>query len=354
MKYRVYRNGTYLAFFASATMLSSCVPAFEGVTTIIQLPPNYPQTQGVNERLAILEIKGDRSGGMESALTSIMTNYQYNGKTYFTLVDRSNLDKITSEVAKGQSGLIDDRSAAQVGKLAGAKAILVGAYSSSSSDERYQESRYDYKSKTDYKVGCTRRLIQIDLGIRIIEVDTGKVVYAQQIPNLSTSSKCDDKDYGALDNPITKIPSLNTAISYAIIRDIAPHTASLNISFINTPKEVKNEAARILFSRAIDWAKTGRLDRACPDWIQSNETEPNNPVIVYHLGICAEAQGDVISSEAIYNKADKLTNAPNTVISAALQRITSKRSSEQFVKITGSSTFSDALDKVKKAFGSNG
>jgi hypothetical protein len=45
-----------------------------------------------------------------------------------TVVERSQIDKVLREISLGQSGLIDESSAAKVGKMAGAASFVVGSY----------------------------------------------------------------------------------------------------------------------------------------------------------------------------------------------------------------------------------
>lgn len=325
----------------------SCAPT-AGVNTSIQRQANVSSTQGLNERLAILDIRGNSGEQMANTLTGALASHQVNGKPYFTLVDRANLDKLMGEVARSQSGLIDENSAVQIGKLSGAKAILTGSYDSRYDDSNYQETRF--AKSGNYQVYCTKRIITATFNPRIIDTNTGQIVYSRQLSQQSTSSKCSDENYRELDVPALVAPRLANSISRDLIDDLAPHTVVLRIAFIDDPKAIKTDSAKALFSQAMTWAKNDRLDRACPLWLSANDAEPENPIIIYHLGVCAESQGDISGAAALYGKADQLLTAPNATITAALRRINEKQGGAQ-VQPTGSNVISDALNSLLRMFG---
>ncbi|MBN1351612.1 DUF4384 domain-containing protein [candidate division KSB1 bacterium] len=69
---------------------------------------------------------------------------------YLTVVERNRLDEVMKEQALSQTGIMDERTAIQVGKIIGAQKILMGEYQYS------QKKRYNISS-------------------RLVDIETGKV-----------------------------------------------------------------------------------------------------------------------------------------------------------------------------------
>ena len=72
------------------------------------------------------------------------------------------------------------------------------------------------------------------------------------------------------------------------------------------------------------FAKSGRLDRACELWQQARMEAPDSISIIYNIGVCAEASGDLTNALALYKEADQNLLEPDPVINDALSRVQSR------------------------------
>ena len=71
---------------------------------------------------------GGKSGGNYFSAGKSINNFQKGARTnVFSLVERSELDKVLREQNISNSGLIDDSQAAQIGKLLGIDAMITGS-----------------------------------------------------------------------------------------------------------------------------------------------------------------------------------------------------------------------------------
>lgn len=166
--------------------------ALFAVAIIAQAQDAPPPAPAADEapRLAILPIKGTVSNTFvvdQDNLTQDITTAFMNTKK-FTLIERSQMQAVLAEGKFQNSGLVDDASAAELGKQLGVKFVLVGSFQGDN-----QKSREVSGMKAGLSVGLTLLGLQrkedtgrnVDaefwkatakLNLRMVEVQTGKIV----------------------------------------------------------------------------------------------------------------------------------------------------------------------------------
>ncbi len=125
-------------------------------------------------RLAVREFDNKTNGNVPaSAITEMMTTELYNAGL-FTLVEREKLNYVAEEIRLLQSGLMDESTAPQLGKIKGAQYSMTGAV-----------TLYYYKASGAVVpipivgvAGAASNTGYVTLDIRIIDNQTGEVVYA--------------------------------------------------------------------------------------------------------------------------------------------------------------------------------
>ncbi|PIE54318.1 MAG: hypothetical protein CSA35_06235 [Dethiosulfovibrio peptidovorans] len=125
-------------------------------------------------RLAVREFENKTEGNVPaSAITEMMTTELYDAGI-FTLVEREKLGYVADEVRLAQSGLMDESTAPQLGKIKGAQYSMTGAV-----------TQYYYKAAGAVVpipsvggVGGASNTAYVTLDIRIIDNQTGEVIYA--------------------------------------------------------------------------------------------------------------------------------------------------------------------------------
>ena len=131
------------------------------------------QASAARPRIAIrgFENKTDEPSVPSKAITDMMTT-ELGKARIFSIFERENLDYVTDEIRLGQSGLMEESTAPQVGKLKGAQYTMTGAV-----------TLYHYNVKAG---GAFLKLVGIagaaktgyvTLDIRIIDNTTGEIVY---------------------------------------------------------------------------------------------------------------------------------------------------------------------------------
>lgn len=98
---------------------------------------------------------------------------------YFDVVERERLDAVCDELSFDMSGLVDTASAARVGKMLGAQYILCGSLNGLSTRRNAAEI-----------IGTGQKNAQVyaHISMRVIEVETGRVVLASRGDGRATNS----------------------------------------------------------------------------------------------------------------------------------------------------------------------
>ena len=125
-------------------------------------------------RLAVREFENKAGGNVPaSAITEMMTTELYEAGL-FTLVEREKLHYVGEEIRLSQSGLMDESTAPELGKIKGAQYSMTGAV-----------TEYHYKAAGGAVpipgiggVGGASNTAYVTLDIRIINNETGEVAYA--------------------------------------------------------------------------------------------------------------------------------------------------------------------------------
>jgi tetratricopeptide (TPR) repeat protein len=154
----------------------------------------------------------------------------------------------------------------------------------------------------------------------LIEVESGRLVYANNVSGAATASQCEDSStpMQSQDELIGQAKQLAKAMFRT---DVAPHYIQVEIKLIEDKDGIASKEAENKFEQGMDFAKKSRLDRACELWGEARTLAQNSKAILYSLGICAEVTGDPENALDLYKKADRLLLSPDDRVSAAIQRV---------------------------------
>jgi hypothetical protein len=300
-------------------------------------PAEYHQAS-VTKTVAVLPFSGPGGHQITSEIEGVLGSISIDGKNYFTVVDRTSLDKVLGEMKLNQSGMVDQSTASEIGKLVGAQGIYTGVVTQSNSTEGYYtEERSEcsqYAKKCDakgncrqgnclqwrkYNVNCTKRSGYFAFTPKLIEVQTGRILYTHDIKGSATSSGCTD---GAPAKSGSELIAQSIATAKAEFRkDIAPYYIVREIKLMDSTSGIDSSQAKDKLKQGIDYAGKKRLDTACELWGEAYTIAPDSPSIAYNLGVCAESRGDAVAALPLYKKADRLIGKPDDDITLALARV---------------------------------
>lgn len=137
-------------------------------------------TEGLQQRTS--------STGFSSALLA-----ELKARTQFQFIERANLDSITDELSNSQSGLVDSDSIARIGRLVGAKYLILGEMN----DSQFQKS----------------------VTARVVHVETGSIITAAR--RSGTEDQVIDHLAGVISNQLS--------IYMAMENPESPYTVALKL-----------------------------------------------------------------------------------------------------------------------------
>jgi tetratricopeptide (TPR) repeat protein len=339
-------------YFSRKTIFLICAFLLNGCATKISLnmlqPAEYHEAS-LTKQVAVLTFSGPGGQQFTSEIEGVLGSISLDGKNYFTLVDRTTIDKVLAEMQFNNSAVVDQNTASQVGKLIGAQGIYTGAVTQSNSNEgHYTEQRSEcaqYKQKCDnkgncyqgeciqwrnYTVDCNKRSGYFAFTPKLIEVQTGKVIYTRSINGSATSSGCTDGDPPKSESELIR-QSMEIAKA-GFRKDIAPYYVVREIKLMDSNDGIDSSQAKDKLKQGIDYAGKQRLDAACELWGEADTIASNSPSIKYNLGVCAESRGDVVAALPLYKQADRLLGKPDEDIALALTRVTQAIKNREKIK----------------------
>jgi hypothetical protein len=325
----------------------ACAPP--AIKTMALVPAKFHEATKLRET-AVLPFDGPAGREVAAEVEATLAGVNIGDRRYFSLVDRTKLDKVINEMQLSQSALIDPNTAANVGRLVGVKGIYTGVVTQADASESgWREERIECVRREEtkrglgrciqerrYTVNCTRRVAQFSFTPRLIEVETGRVIYANNVSGTRSSSACEDSR-SPLKSSFELIQEARAEAMSKFRKDVAPHYVTFEIKLMDSTDGITSKEAKKKFEQGIDFAKNNRFDRACELWGEARILAPEFTSIVYNLGICSEITGEFEQALDLYRKADRSLAKPDDRITAALGRVSStiqkqKRLKEQLVR----------------------
>lgn len=290
-------------------------------TTLRIMKPAAVDVSGI-QRLAVLDFSGEDNSGL--VVTSLFTSKLWQ-TGFYTLVERSELERILQEHALNLSGVVDASTAAQVGKMLGVDAVLLGEVLTYTTEDHtrtrkvkkkvwtgeyerdkngniiYEKTLFGgkVKKKKYREVLVNQKLLERDatvsVSFRLVDVETGKI-RATKIQTHSTKATvvsgegdlptAEEMLHGLLEQCVDEFVSLLT-----------PHFVEIQARFARSDEAV---------NRGIELAKNGLWDKAQAVWEAVVRENPQNHAAWYNLGLAYEAQGRFGRAVRAYNQAVNL------------------------------------------------
>lgn len=290
------------------------------------------------KQVAVLPFDGNDGKTFSTEIEGVLAGINVGEKQFFSLIDRAKLDQIINEMKLGQSALVNPDTAAKIGNIAGAKGIYTGTVTSSIiNNSHYKEERtrcaynvtkYDNKGNPyqtcgkyeTYNVNCTKRHANFAFTPKLIEVETARIAYSNNISGESSSAACSDSQR-PLASTTELLERAKKIAKDKFRHDVAPYYVNVKLNLMKSDDGIISDEAKKKFEQGIDYAKNNRMDRACELWGEVRILSPNAPSVLYDLGICAEITGDLDQSQELYKKCDKCLGEPNKDVSDALHRV---------------------------------
>ena len=325
---------TLLTIFALGFILSGCASQL----SISALQPAEIDRAATLKQVGVLPFderdeskRRSHNVNLGPKIEAKLAAYQLDNSNYFTVVSRSDLDRIISEQKFQRSGLVDESRVAEIGRLAGAQSLISGSVSSTSlNDSSYRATRTrrvgcDSKGKNcrtqTYTVPCKTRTISLGAQVRMVDVSRGDLVTAQSYNETLKRQACQDTS-STLPSLQEGIEILSDRVANDFVRKITPQRITFKVTLIEKldvklPKEHEEK-----FKSALAFLKAGRMDRS--DQLLTellHDSQQQSYAIAYNLGVIKEASANYNDAKSLYAIADSLTLKPVKEIKLAVNRI---------------------------------
>lgn len=325
---------------ASLAMLFT-ISACQGPT--IQQQVLMPAKQSGMQDAKVLAVVGFGQGinsTQSSKLEAHLANIQVQGKSYFTLVDRTRLDTVLEEQRMvNDSGLFDETYATRLGRLVGADTIISGQGSKTDYQITKETQRISQCQESNEKGKCLKRAMKDivcrrynarnEITFRATSVETGRLVFAKNYAGTATHKTCPGSQTATPTRAELTDRALNKILR-ELRYDVAPYTRTSHITLKKDDDSQlkKDKRAKEFFKSGLAFADAGRMDRACNLFRQAASVYSQSPAIYHNVGVCAETEGNLDEALQMHERADLLLLKPDRLINQALSRVRNRKANE--------------------------
>ena len=247
-----------------------------------------------------------------------------NGKTFlqgsttriYTLVAREELSDVLEGLKMSSDPFSDPSTAAEIGRIVNAQAIITGAIYINSADKNTRQPRVrkvDGKNRT-IQVPCRRRDVQVRVSWKIINQETAELIDAQMAQQAEKSEVCSDTQSLAditgrgLDSRESMVDRAMNTLSIQVAGYIMPKYSSqkLRLRRFDEDKKYWREG-----QEAIELGRDMEVDKAYAGFMALYEKHKYDRVLLENLGIINEAVGNYEAAKKFYKTAMSISDEPH-------------------------------------------
>ena len=203
---------------------------------------------------------------------------------FYKIIERDQLEKILKEQRISLSGIVDENSAAEVGKILGLDVIIMGEVSYNTVDER-TTSWLGLASSSNNN--CNKRTVTASGNIKLVSVETAQIIGTKNASSKLSVQKCDDQR-STMPNQNDMADICLKDLSKKFVDYFAPGYQYIEYEFEKIQlKEFKKKS-----KEALELIEKGEIDKAFPTVYAMFEADSYNPKAAYNLGVLYEMVGD--------------------------------------------------------------
>ena len=317
------KSSSLLLLFLMTFLINGCAQK----VTVKALAPAEISAASKTKNIAVTKFHPD-SINLTDKVEAAISKQRIDGKPYFTVINRSDFNKVIKEQKIQNSGLVNESTAVEVGEILGAQAIISGSVEKPTlKDDHYYVERTKCRGKGEarqcwkIKVSCVKRTISLTAQIRMIDVKTSTVISADNVHRHQQWSRCAD-DSRALPTKQAGAQNLANSIANNFAYRLTPHYQYISVTLLEDPDTEYTDLQERLLENALLYIEQSRYDKGeqlLSRLIES--TDSQSYVALYDLGVIYEARGDFAEAKYYYDAADKLTIEPVEEINLAVNRI---------------------------------
>jgi hypothetical protein len=272
-------------------------------------------------KIAIVDFQGQARTGSQVA-TLVQSDLM---KTkYYDILERDKLKRILEEQSLAMSGVVDQETAVEIGKLLGVDAMIFGEVTmyQVEPDERGVEKvekkegtgRYKWVEKKNI-FGKKRKVKEeimktvlvdqhyrirrgtVAINFRVVGVETGQLLAAHSDSRSYNSGKVVEGSRKTLKAKGQILADLSKEICSDFVHLIAPY-------FAHVKRTIEHGKGNI--DVGVKYAESDLWNEAMGAWENAVVETPEEPAAYYNLGLAHEVLGDLDRAEALYERAMKM------------------------------------------------
>lgn len=269
--------------------------------------------------LAIADFQGQNRSG--SQIATMLQSHLLETK-HFNILERDKLRRVLDEQNLGMSGVVDEATAIEVGRLLGVDALIFGEVTTYrvEPDERGTEKvdrqvgtgKYEMVDQKNIFTGKTKKVkkeimktVLVDqhykirrgtvaINYRAVSVKTGELLAVHSDSKSYNSGKVVEGSRQTLLPQGQILSSLSKDISKAFVHKIAPHFDA-ETRYVESGKDKIGTGKK--------FAESGLWPEAKEMWEQAIVEYPKEAAGFYNLGVACEIEGDFDQAESFYKQA---------------------------------------------------
>jgi curli biogenesis system outer membrane secretion channel CsgG len=313
------RAGRFFVFCIFVLLLAGCSSTSR--VNVQVLKPAEIHLSGI-KTLAVVDFQGPQRSGSQIASTIqafLIRKQQYN------LMERNRLRQVLEEQNLGLTGVVDQNTAVQIGKILGVDAMIFGEVSTFQvePDEEGVEKvskqegtgKYEWVNQKNIFTGKTKKVkkeimktVLVDqhykirrgtvaINFRVVKVETGEL--------LAVHSDSKSYDSGKVVEGSSKSLKPRGQVLAELSREICTKFANM-ISIHEMTQQLFVEPGKGPIDLGRKYAENGLWPEAIETWEQAVPDLPKESSLFYNLGVAYEINGRYDDAEVMYKKAISL------------------------------------------------
>ena len=192
--------------------------------------------------------KGGHAKDMADEVTSVLfTSGQ------FEILDREHLARVMDEHSLSETGIIDESTAAEIGKIIGTAALIFGRIQTDQYQEDLKKGEpYQDKKGGTHQINTRTGTYRLTVNLQVIDIQTARILAAKSLAAERTARmSADNRDPANIDRNTLYARCLKD-ISQQFIRMVAPYDVQVRAAFL-TDKLLPEVDQAIGYFRIGEW-----------------------------------------------------------------------------------------------------
>jgi hypothetical protein len=211
--------------FCLAFLISGCAQTAATQT----LEPAEISGTANTRNIAIVPFHNDYAD-LTGKIEASIAKQELDGEPWFTLSDRSSVEKVISQKKLKSGDEVDASTAVKLGKVLRAQAVISGTLNTPElQDNQYDTTRTKCTGKGkerrcwEVKVSCKKRTIALSADIRMVDVVTAELLYADRVSRVNAWHVCADDSHHTLPSKKSAVQSFADDIARDFVNKLTPH-----------------------------------------------------------------------------------------------------------------------------------